>query len=61
MINKKSTVVDSMKNNHPSTPVELSFSKDTHVVGSTGFRFGIGQNWEWIIDPVHPLNVRMGV
>ncbi|MHA1309152.1 MAG: hypothetical protein ACTSO7_14285 [Candidatus Heimdallarchaeota archaeon] len=37
------------------------YTSETHIKGSTGLRFSIGQKWEWEIDPIHPLNVRMGV
>jgi len=60
MINKQTTIEEDMKHTYQQT-AEIPFSKETHIKGKTGLNFSIGQNWEWTIDPVHPLNVRMGV
>ena len=61
MINKQVTIEEPMNWNFSYEQETGPYTTETYVKGSTGLRFSIGQNWEWTIDLVHPLNVRMGV
>ncbi|MHA1127217.1 MAG: hypothetical protein ACTSQX_16450, partial [Candidatus Heimdallarchaeota archaeon] len=61
MINNSTEEEDTMKKIDQTTTKPPSFSKETHSVGSTGLNFSIAQNWEWTINPVHPINVGNGI